>query len=61
MLPFGPVGKIENSAAFHGLQNKPNRIARKAGVDKNVKMVMLGPYEKNNMDLDRIQRMGVAY
>lgn len=41
----------ENGFTFHDLRRTAKTIARKAGVDKNVRMIMFGHSNSNDMDL----------
>ena len=48
-IPYGR--KVENGFTFHGLRHTAKTVARKAGVDKNVRMVIFGHSNSNDMDL----------
>ena len=48
-IPYGR--KVENGFTFHDLRHTAKTIARKAGVDKNVRMVIFGHSNPNDMDL----------
>ena len=48
-IPYGR--NAENGFTFHDLRRTAKTIARKAGVDKNVRMVMFGHSNSNDMDL----------
>jgi len=48
-IPYGR--KVENGFTFHDLRHTAKTIARKAGVDKNVRMVIFGHANPNDMDL----------
>ena len=48
-IPYGR--KVENGFTFHDLRHTAKTIARKAGVDKNVRSVIFGHSNPNDMDL----------
>jgi len=43
--------KVENGFTLHDLRHTAKTITRKAGVDKNVRMVIFGHSNPNDMDL----------
>ncbi|MFC1880648.1 tyrosine-type recombinase/integrase [Thermodesulfobacteriota bacterium] len=43
--------KVENGFTFHDMRHTTKTIARKAGVDKNVRMTMFGHSNPDDMDL----------
>lgn len=47
-IPYGR--KIENGFTFHDLRRTAKTIARKAGVDKNIRMVIFGHANPDDMD-----------